>query len=134
MSQQSDLADLVYQRIKLAPVSVASLVDEIRTRWGEGHSIGSVHHFVIEAVYGLLSHQDVDVGDIRGGHFVSWAIESLDAYDRIESTLMPLRTAFEDQHTLVFQVKMPNQLPDPTSPSVTPPAGAGGAPSVAADH
>jgi hypothetical protein len=28
----------------------------------------------------------------------------------------------------------PNQLPDPTSPSVTPPAGAGVAPSVAADH
>lgn len=27
-----------------------------------------------------------------------------------------------------------NKLPDPTSPSVTPPAGAGGAPSVAADH
>ena len=30
--------------------------------------------------------------------------------------------------------RLPNQLPDPTSPSVTPPAGAGGAPSVAADH
>jgi hypothetical protein len=29
---------------------------------------------------------------------------------------------------------MPNQLPDPTSPSVTPAAGAAGAPSVAADH
>jgi len=28
----------------------------------------------------------------------------------------------------------PNQLPDPTFPSVTPPADAGGAPSVAADH
>jgi translation elongation factor EF-Tu-like GTPase len=28
----------------------------------------------------------------------------------------------------------PNHLPDPTSPSVTPPASAGGAPSVAADH
>jgi hypothetical protein len=28
----------------------------------------------------------------------------------------------------------PNQLPDPTSPTVTPPAVAGGAPSVAADH
>ena len=27
-----------------------------------------------------------------------------------------------------------NQLPDPSSPFVTPPAGAGGAPSVAADH
>jgi hypothetical protein len=32
------------------------------------------------------------------------------------------------------QVLQPNQLPDPTSPSVTPPAGAGGTPSVAADH
>jgi endonuclease YncB( thermonuclease family) len=30
--------------------------------------------------------------------------------------------------------KLPNQLPDPTSPSVTPAAGAAGAPSVAADH
>jgi hypothetical protein len=28
----------------------------------------------------------------------------------------------------------PNQLPDPTSPSVTLPAGAGDVPSVAADH
>jgi hypothetical protein len=34
----------------------------------------------------------------------------------------------------IFKHNMPNQLPDPTSPSVTPPAGAGGAPSVAADH
>jgi hypothetical protein len=30
--------------------------------------------------------------------------------------------------------ELPNQLPDPASPSVTPPAGARGAPSVAADH
>ena len=30
--------------------------------------------------------------------------------------------------------KVPNHLSDPTSPSVTPPAGAGVAPSVAADH
>jgi len=32
------------------------------------------------------------------------------------------------------QGNLPNQLPDPRSPSVTPPVGAGGAPSVAADH
>jgi FtsH-binding integral membrane protein len=39
--------------------------------------------------------------------------------------------------SLVFWLRLkkkPNQLPDPTSPSVTPPAGAGGAPSGAADH
>jgi hypothetical protein len=32
------------------------------------------------------------------------------------------------------QIDVHNQLPDPTTPSVTPPAGAGVAPSVAADH
>ena len=32
------------------------------------------------------------------------------------------------------QIDVHNQLPDPTSPSVTPPANAGDAPSVAADH
>ena len=31
-------------------------------------------------------------------------------------------------------MKLANHLRDPTSPSVTPPAGAGGALSVAADH
>jgi putative flippase GtrA len=31
-------------------------------------------------------------------------------------------------------IKKPNQLPDPTSPSVAPPASAGAAPSIAADH
>jgi hypothetical protein len=32
------------------------------------------------------------------------------------------------------KISMSNHVPDPTSPSVTPPADAGGAPSVAADH
>jgi len=48
------------------------------------------------------------------------------------------RTKFLREWTTIpdpIQVKAPNQhLPDPTSPSVTPPAGAGGAPSVNADH
>jgi len=34
----------------------------------------------------------------------------------------------------MLRITPPNQLPDPTSPSVTPAAGAAGAPSVAADH
>jgi|CZKI01.1.fsa_nt_gi ketosteroid isomerase-like protein len=40
----------------------------------------------------------------------------------------------EGLRTIEDDKKMANQLPDPTSPPVTPPAGAGGAPSVAADH
>jgi len=34
----------------------------------------------------------------------------------------------------LLEMKTPNQPPNPTSPSITPPAGAGGAPPVAADH
>jgi hypothetical protein len=36
--------------------------------------------------------------------------------------------------TIPSEVMEPNQLPDPSSPTVTPPAKAGGAPSVTADH
>jgi hypothetical protein len=42
--------------------------------------------------------------------------------------------AFDDEPCDAQSRPQPNQLPDPTSPSDTPPAGAGGAPSVAADH
>ena len=41
---------------------------------------------------------------------------------------------YDDVLLMALELRMPNQLPDPTSPSVTPPAGAGGAPSGAADH
>ena len=43
----------------------------------------------------------------------------------IAATCIALHWIFPGKH---------NQLPDPTSPSVTPPAGAGVAPSVTADH
>jgi hypothetical protein len=39
-----------------------------------------------------------------------------------------------DLAMLLVERKPPNHVPDPTSPSVTPPAGAGGAPSVTTDH
>jgi hypothetical protein len=44
----------------------------------------------------------------------------------------PLSDVFGDDY--LWQESKPNQLPDPTSPSVTRPAGAGHAPSVGADH
>jgi hypothetical protein len=46
-----------------------------------------------------------------------------------------VREQFGDRVAMLMSMdEVPNQLPDPTSPSVTPPAKAGGAPSVAADH
>jgi hypothetical protein len=49
-------------------------------------------------------------------------------------------TGWSDNERKEFQtfyaiwIAAPKQLPDPTSPSVTPPSGVGGAPSVVADH
>ena len=37
-------------------------------------------------------------------------------------------------YELQVMMMVPSQLPDPKSPSVMPPSGAGGVPSVAADH
>ena len=123
MSQQSEFADSVYHRVRLGPVDVASLVGEISARWGAGHSIGSVHLFVVEAIYCLLPRGDIDVGEIKEGRFVSWDIDPMDAFDRIDSGLTPRSLAFADHGKFVFKVKMPNQSSEPTSASGTSPAG-----------
>jgi hypothetical protein len=44
------------------------------------------------------------------------------------------RVLFGNISVSLSKTRLPNQLPDPTSPSVTTPAGAGVAPSVAANH
>jgi hypothetical protein len=51
-----------------------------------------------------------------------------------EFRLVLLSNLVAADHPSISPLPEPNQLPDPTSPSVTPPARAGGAPSVAADH
>jgi len=64
-----------------------------------------------------------------------------DTHDRIKAVTPDVASILGDAEYFTMLTvgplpgdKLPNQLPDPTSPSVTPPAGAGGAPSVVADH
>ena len=52
----------------------------------------------------------------------------------MKAELFPFGVALLSQNWIGDVKRKPNQLPDPTSPSVTRPAGAGHAPSVAADH
>jgi len=70
--------------------------------------------------------------------FVQKGFTKIRRYDATTDRHLPPFSAagpgFLDRKAAYLLEKTPNQLPDPTSRSVTPPAGAGRAPSVAADH
>ena len=65
----------------------------------------------------------------RHGNRIAWADAGVDSGECWISEIHD-----NEITALLRKMNAPNQLPDPTSPSVTPPAGAGGAPSVGADH
>src|SRR6184192_2136540 len=65
MSQQSDMAERVYDRLTQPDVSAAELVEELRANWGPEHGAREVHGFVDEVAACILYHHDVEVGDIR---------------------------------------------------------------------
>jgi hypothetical protein len=103
MSQQSDMADDVYGRLTTAPVSAASLVRELRRRWGVEHGVAEVHCFVREVIGCLLRHEDVEAGEMRAGRFVSWKLEPWDADDKVDAELMAMDVFLDDENKYVFQ-------------------------------
>jgi hypothetical protein len=103
MSQQSDMADAVYGRLSIGPVAVAHIVRELRSGWGAEHGVGSVHGFVREVATCLLHHDDVEVGDLKAGTFVSWQLPAWDADHRIDSELMAMRMFLDDETRYVFR-------------------------------
>ena len=103
MSQQSDMADDVYGRLSAGPVAAAHLVSDLRSRWGVEHGIGSVHGFIREVASCLLHHDDVEVGDVRGGQFISWSLPAWDADERIDAELMAMDTFLDDESQYVFR-------------------------------
>ena len=103
----------------LISVGVRSL--QIRFFW----AISAVWNIVVSAI--LLSFTDFG---LKERPIVYWD-------SRIHSILAVVLSIFvwwSLRRENGNKEKQPNHLLDPTSPSVTPPAGAGGAPSVAADH
>jgi hypothetical protein len=103
MSQQSNMADAVYERLSVESVAAAHIVRELRSRWGIEHGVGSVHVFVREVVTCLLHHDDVEVGDVKSGRFVAWQLPPWDADYRIDSELMAMDTFLDDETRYVFR-------------------------------
>ena len=103
MSQQSDMADSVYERLSSQPVAAAQLVRELRSRWGVEHGVGSVHGFVREVATCLLHYEDVEVGDVQAGTFIPWPLPQWDADDKIDAELMAMDSFLDDEARYVFR-------------------------------
>ncbi len=103
MSKQRDMADVVYSRLSTGPVAAAQLVRELRELWGDEHGVGSVHGFVREVATCLLRHDDVEVGDVTDGRFVSWQLDQRDADERIDAELMAMNSFLDYEYKYVFR-------------------------------
>lgn len=112
MSQQSDMADLIYRRLSRGVVPSAEIVRELRERWGPEFGVSAVHGCVREVATCLLHRDDVEVGDIEEGRFVSWGIEPWEANTRIDEEMMSMPTFLEVDSGYVFRKKKPNQTPE----------------------
>ena len=108
MSDQSDLAEIVHDRLTAGPVPIAELVRELRIRWGTDHRVPAVHGFLCEVATCLLRRGDIEVGDVTDGRFVSWSIDPWDADARIYAELMAMETFLQDDCRYVFRRKFPN--------------------------
>jgi len=97
MSQQSDIADVIYEELSRAPFPLARLVRELHAKWGAGHQVPSVHGFVREVATCLLYRGDVQVGDVEGGRYVPWQVEPEDADGRIDNELMAMTAFLNDE-------------------------------------
>ena|SRR6266850_8147298 len=103
MSQQSDIADNVFSRLSKSPVPMAHLVRELRSCWGAEHGVASVHRFIQEVATCLLHHEDVELGNVNDGQFVSWRLDPWDADAKIDRELMSLAAFLEDERRYVFR-------------------------------
>ena len=105
MSQQSDMADAIHARLASGPISAASLVRELRHRWGPDHGINYVHLFIVEVICCLLRKDDVEVGELTPAGPVSWGLPPEDSYEKIESQLLAMPTWLEDDTWCLFWKK-----------------------------
>jgi hypothetical protein len=120
MSQQSDMADAIHQRLNAGPVSVASLVRELRERWGPEHGVSAVHGFIAEVSRCTIGRDGVQLGALVDGRFVPWQGELCDVDDRFEEEMKSADIFIEDENRYVFAKEEAIQPPQTTTGSSAP--------------
>ncbi len=105
MSQQSELADWAYVSLENGPLPASRLVHMVREKWDTVANPSAVHFFVAESLACLLRNDDVEVGNISEGRFVSWTYERCDSTQKIEDELCSLEAYLEDESHYVFRKK-----------------------------
>ena len=104
MSQQQEMADAAYERLKNGPLPMSELIGEVREKWGVEHGVSAVHGFIREVATCLL-HHGVEVGDVIAGQFVPWTLEPSDADEKIDRDLMSMDAFHDDHSRYVFRSK-----------------------------
>ncbi|PYK08036.1 MAG: hypothetical protein DME65_14980 [Verrucomicrobia bacterium] len=95
MSQQSDMAEKVYDRLTRSDVSSAELVEELRANWAPEHgAMGSA--LVLSVRLQLV------VGDSRDSHFTGWGLKPWEAHAKVEQELLSMDTFLYDKEHCVF--------------------------------
>jgi hypothetical protein len=122
---------------RVVPALVAHIEDVGRETTNSLREYGRlVLPYKRQLIAAIQKHPTADTGWFAAEALANLGPDAKDALPAIEA--MPIydtnRRLMRDLIAKINAPVMPNQLPDPTSSSVTPPAGAGGAPSGAADH
>src|SRR5882762_10030431 len=102
MSEQSEMAERVYDRLAQSDVSAAELVQELCARWGPEPCVPEVHRFVEKVAACLLHHDDVEVGNVRNECFTGWTLEPWHAHDKLAQELLAMDALLDDKERYVF--------------------------------
>lgn len=114
------MADAIHQRLSAGPVSVASLVRELRARWGPEHGVSAVHGFIAEVSRCTIGRDGVQIGALVDGRFVPWQGEPCDVDDRFEEEMKSADVFIEDENRYVFAKEEAIQPPQTTTGSKAP--------------
>ena len=102
--EQDPSAGAYYERTQLAPLPLATVVKELRAAWPT-ESVALVHGAALEVGTALLHRGDIEMGEMRGGHFVPGELAPWLANERMMAEIKASTIWFDNEQTYVFRRK-----------------------------
>lgn len=93
-----------YERTKSGPLSLATVVKELREAWPK-ENIPVVHSAALEVGTALLHRGDIEVGEMVDGKFVPSPNAPWQTNEQMQSDLKDTSTPFENDRRYIFRRK-----------------------------